>query len=121
MTANRQQLRASELTTPDVSARNLNDILTALQRRLEVLERVMYAHVRVTTDASGAMSPTTIAAPQWVVESVTLGRAWNATLGVPFTPARFSWQRDGSVLTVALWVGDVAASTNYDLTVEVRG
>ncbi len=121
MTAGRLQLRASELASPDASARNLNDILQTLQRRLEVLERFDYAHVRVTTDVAGNMSPVTISAPDWKVQSVTLGRAWDATQGIPFVPARFGWQQDGRVLTVSLWPGDVSPSTNYDLTVEVRG
>lgn len=120
--ATRTQLRANELADPTTSARNLNDVLRDIYARLEALGRVLYVTLHVVVDAGGNMSPTTIQAPAWEVRSITVARSWSTSYAVP-TPdvARCSWQQDGSVLTVSLFVGDVSPSVEYDVTFEVRG
>ena len=118
--ATRRQLRAADLATPDLSALNLNDLVKALQLRLEALERVQYVDVSITVGGSD-MSPVSIAPPPWPVKGIFLARAWDATLGIPAAYVRIGWEQDANGLAVAMWIGDVSVGTTYDLTLEVRG
>jgi hypothetical protein len=116
MTRERTQLRKNE-----VESRNINEVLIGLYRRIEALEKTRFIEVTVTTDAAANMSPVSVAAPEWPVKAVYLARAYNKTAGTPFSPARIGWESTKGALTVALWTGDVAVSTTYQLTLEVRG
>lgn len=120
--ARRTQLRAGELATPTDAARNINDLLTEMQQRIEALERVLFVDVTVTVDSNGVMSPCTVTPPAWPVRGVFLARAWDDTNKLPAVALRPpGWQVDKSVITIALWVGDVSPGTRYDLTLRLEG
>lgn len=114
----RTQLRASELTTPEASARNINEIFRELQQRLEAVERVLFVDVSITP--SGNAATAVVGVPSWPVRGVYLARAWDSALSVPAFP-RLGNRVVPDGLELSLYLGDVSVGTRYDLTVELRG
>ncbi len=116
------QLRANELETPELSARNLNDVIRGLTARLSALERSFFVDLSFTTDSNGAIPASlSVDAPAWEAKGVFLARAWDETRSESALYVRIGWQRDGTALTVTPFIDDLFPSTSYVITVEVRG